>query len=181
MFFVPGRWHKRNQIFALCNLFLQTSWKTFPKVAQKHPRSSLPHLRWYVYSEIMTYCAERSWKWSDDMALLVQARFPEPVSTLGADEVFRHMRKAKAQTEVEEQAASPEPSAAPQHLPCLFCRELAFQEECHESTTWQYYPFSRLSHLVYFTTMKPQSRKFLRSLVRSWFEILRGCQNPDSE
>ena len=45
---------------------------------KKYPWSNLPHVRRYVYREIMTYCAERSWKWSDDMALLVQAWFPEP-------------------------------------------------------------------------------------------------------
>lgn len=54
------------------------------------------------------------------------------------------------------------------------------QDECNESTTWQYYPFSRLSHLVYFTTIFPSRQNFyVRSW--SWFEILRGCQNPGSE
>lgn len=54
------------------------------------------------------------------------------------------------------------------------------QDECNESTTWQYYPFSRLSHLVYFTTIFPSRENFyVRSW--SWFEILRGCQNPGSE
>ena len=46
----------------------------------------------------MTFCADRSFKWSDDVCLLVQAWFPDPVSTLGADEVFRHMRSAEGVT-----------------------------------------------------------------------------------
>ena len=62
---------------------------------KKYPWSQLPHTRWYVYREVMTYAAERSFQWHEDIAALVAAWYPDPVSTLGADEVFRQMRSSE--------------------------------------------------------------------------------------
>ena len=65
---------------------------------KKYPFCLMPHLRWHCYREIMTFCAERSWKFSKDVFDLVAAWFPEVVSTLGADAVFRCMRDAERDT-----------------------------------------------------------------------------------
>ena len=64
---------------------------------KRYPFNLLPHVRWYAYREVMTYCAERSFQFSAELAELISSWFPDPVSTLGADEVFRCMRKAETE------------------------------------------------------------------------------------
>ena len=75
--------------------FLLKMEELYAQDQRKWPFSHMPHLKWHAYREIMTYCAERSWEFSTGVFDLVASWFPEVVSTLGADEVFRHMRKAE--------------------------------------------------------------------------------------
>lgn len=74
---------------------------------KKWPFSCLVHVKWYAYREVMTFCAQENWKWSPKLKALVDAWFPDPVSTLGADEVFRHMRQAEVRNHSTNGQTSP--------------------------------------------------------------------------
>lgn len=59
---------------------------------RKYPCSAIPHLQWFAYREILTAAEESSWVMTEELKERVQAYFPEPCSTLGADGIFRNQR-----------------------------------------------------------------------------------------
>ncbi len=62
---------------------------------KKYPYSLLPHVKWCAYREIMTFADERGFGWGPELEKLILSWLPDPISTLGADEAFRQMRKAE--------------------------------------------------------------------------------------
>lgn len=59
---------------------------------RKWPLNSIPHLLWFAYREVMTAAEESKWAMTEELQQRVQAYFPEPCSTLGADAIFRNQR-----------------------------------------------------------------------------------------
>ncbi|CAE7259849.1 unnamed protein product [Symbiodinium sp. CCMP2592] len=60
--------------------------------SDQYPLKAVPHVRWHVYREVMTYCQERRWRLTDDLKDLVRAWLADPSSTLGCENCFRSLR-----------------------------------------------------------------------------------------
>ncbi|CAJ1352511.1 unnamed protein product [Effrenium voratum] len=66
-----------------------------PGASATWPLKSVPIVRWQVYREVMTFAEERHWQVTKDLTDLISAWCADPSSTLGCEEVFRHLRLAE--------------------------------------------------------------------------------------